>query len=109
MTAKNEEARLQLFQESKSLEIILSVLKSYLEADFKVRKTWAALCKVLQTENCVLGNRTLPIKSRQPAIFVVITFFYLNLGPKELPIFVVTHSTFIFLLVLTMKFKYISL
>lgn len=36
MTAKNDEARIQLFQESKSTEILLSVLKAYVEMDYKV-------------------------------------------------------------------------
>ena len=37
MTAKNDNARLLLHQEKKSLEIILTVLKSYLEQDIKVQ------------------------------------------------------------------------
>ena len=36
MTAKNDDARLLLHQEKKSLDIILTVLKSYLELDIKV-------------------------------------------------------------------------
>ena len=36
MTAKNDDARLWLHQEKKSLDIILTVLKSYLELDVKV-------------------------------------------------------------------------
>jgi len=36
MTAKNDEARVQLFQETKSLDIILTVFKTYVEMDYKV-------------------------------------------------------------------------
>ncbi|XP_045197949.2 armadillo repeat-containing protein 2-like isoform X2 [Mercenaria mercenaria] len=37
MTAKNDDARVQLFQQPKSLDIILSVLKTHLELDYKTR------------------------------------------------------------------------
>lgn len=35
MTAKNDDARLSLFQEVRSLEVVLAVLKSYLDLDYK--------------------------------------------------------------------------
>ncbi|XP_052237148.1 armadillo repeat-containing protein 2-like isoform X6 [Dreissena polymorpha] len=38
MTAKNDEARLSLFHEPKSLDVILAVFRSYLEADYKSSK-----------------------------------------------------------------------
>ena len=37
MTAKNDDARERLYQEAKSLDVILTVLKTYLELDIKVR------------------------------------------------------------------------
>jgi hypothetical protein len=36
MTAKNDNARVQLFQQPKSLDILLTVLKTHLELDYKV-------------------------------------------------------------------------
>ncbi|KAL3882503.1 hypothetical protein ACJMK2_028840 [Sinanodonta woodiana] len=39
MTAKNDDARIHLFQESNSIEIIISVLKTYLELDIKSQST----------------------------------------------------------------------
>ena len=46
MTAKNDDARLLLHQEKKSLEIILTVFKSYLELDIKV-----SCCQIKQNQN----------------------------------------------------------
>ncbi|XP_060572268.1 armadillo repeat-containing protein 2-like isoform X3 [Ruditapes philippinarum] len=37
MTAKNDNARVQLFQQPKSLDILLTVLKTHLELDYKTR------------------------------------------------------------------------
>ncbi|KAK3593875.1 hypothetical protein CHS0354_011480 [Potamilus streckersoni] len=39
MTAKNDDARIRLFQESNSMDIIISVLKTYLELDIKSQST----------------------------------------------------------------------
>ena len=36
MTAKNDDARLRLFQENKSVDALLAILKYYLERDIKV-------------------------------------------------------------------------
>ena len=36
MTAKNDDARLRLFQESKAMESLTAVMKYYLERDIKV-------------------------------------------------------------------------
>ena len=37
MTAKNDDARLRLFQENKSVDALLAILKYYLERDIKIR------------------------------------------------------------------------
>ena len=36
MTAKNDDARLRLFQENKSVDALIAILKYYLERDIKV-------------------------------------------------------------------------
>ncbi|XP_052807595.1 armadillo repeat-containing protein 2-like isoform X2 [Mya arenaria] len=59
MTAKNDEARVCLYQESKSLEIVLSVLKSYLEADYKShskpeRKSGGSKDEISKTEDVLV-------------------------------------------------------